>query len=576
MAFVILVGLALMLSLAAPAAAVCPPTDPPTVPNPPLRATLKFVNAPADVTFQSAAQIKLLLQVENCSGSNVLTTEGFSSTDFFRRLFFVGPDGQSIINTTEGGAIVNTGGGDTLRTSLHNFGRHYFCQYRNGVAQNPSIAVVPVETLTASPPFFREYTLDNPNLVTLYALTQPGHYTVNARIPLLTADTGNPAAIFTDCDFFDGNTVVNVANPTQAFTLVSNTLEFIIAASPAAAANSTITGTGPVAANGTATSTVTITLKDAGGFGVGGVTPTFLASGSENTLTACSQTDSLGVSQCTLASTKAETKTLSIATPIVKADGNVTFTPLVLDHLTLTPATTTTASGSYVVYTVEAVDGSNQSLGDVTNTTRLTVKGGKCAGRSCTATATGSHAVTATFSKKIGAGTLNVTPPTYVAKVWVGLKTKPDTGIKFDLQAILRKNGTTVASGMLASAIGGTVSFTGAKLNKIPLLAPGGSVDFSSGTVTLEVLVRNACAKSNRNAGTAELWYNGRKDDAGADRDAGSRLDLADGTTKFYLRDGPSPSLDPNPIAVPAKVSIDVTVGQKCGPFRSIGVWTRP
>ena len=88
---------------------------------------------------------------------------------------------------------------------------------------------------------------------------------------------------------------------------------------------SEISGTGPVIANGSATSTITITLKDSGNNPVEGMIPTFTASGTSNSYDACSPTNSSGISQCTLRSTKAEIKTLSIATPVSKAGGNVTF-----------------------------------------------------------------------------------------------------------------------------------------------------------------------------------------------------------------------------------------------------------
>ncbi len=95
------------------------------------------------------------------------------------------------------------------------------------------------------------------------------------------------------------------------------------------ALNSSITGTGSVTANGVAISTVTITLKDSANVPVSGQVPTFSATntGAANAYGLCSATNSLGVATCTLKSTKAETKTLSIATPVVKADGTVVFTP---------------------------------------------------------------------------------------------------------------------------------------------------------------------------------------------------------------------------------------------------------
>ena len=56
------------------------------------------------------------------------------------------------------------------------------------------------------------------------------------------------------------------------------------AAGAAVVGNSTITGTSPVLADGVATSTVTITLKDAFNNPVSGVSPTFSATGSSNSL----------------------------------------------------------------------------------------------------------------------------------------------------------------------------------------------------------------------------------------------------------------------------------------------------
>jgi len=90
---------------------------------------------------------------------------------------------------------------------------------------------------------------------------------------------------------------------------------------------STITGTGPVTANNTATSTVTITLKDYLGAAVVGVVPTFTANGTGNSYQVCSSSDGSGVSTCTMTSTTAEVKTMSIATPVILSGGTVQFDP---------------------------------------------------------------------------------------------------------------------------------------------------------------------------------------------------------------------------------------------------------
>jgi len=91
---------------------------------------------------------------------------------------------------------------------------------------------------------------------------------------------------------------------------------------------STITGTGPVLANGADLSTVSITLKDENQNVVPGVTPTFSATNtsSGNLYLACSVTNASGVSTCTFASSRYEVKTLSILTPVAVTGGTVTFT----------------------------------------------------------------------------------------------------------------------------------------------------------------------------------------------------------------------------------------------------------
>jgi hypothetical protein len=96
---------------------------------------------------------------------------------------------------------------------------------------------------------------------------------------------------------------------------------------PPVATNSSISGTGPISPNGTSNSNITITLRDQHSNLSPGVTPTFSAtdSGSNNIYGPCSASNSLGVSSCTLASSTAELKTLSITSPFVKVGGTVEF-----------------------------------------------------------------------------------------------------------------------------------------------------------------------------------------------------------------------------------------------------------
>ena len=105
-------------------------------------------------------------------------------------------------------------------------------------------------------------------------------------------------------------------------------LTMTIVAGSASSANSAINGTGPIKADGISTSVITIVLKDDYGNSLVGTTPTFLASGSSNLYDACSATDSSGIATCTLRSTSAGSKALSITSPSYLAGGSVTFTPV--------------------------------------------------------------------------------------------------------------------------------------------------------------------------------------------------------------------------------------------------------
>ncbi len=113
--------------------------------------------------------------------------------------------------------------------------------------------------------------------------------------------------------------------PLVGLSIVAALLFPITASAAPVAANSTISGTSLVVADGSATSTIMITLKDASNVAFSGATPTFTATGSNNTVGGCSPSDVNGVSTCLLTSTTAETKTLSIVTPFVKTGGSVSF-----------------------------------------------------------------------------------------------------------------------------------------------------------------------------------------------------------------------------------------------------------
>jgi hypothetical protein len=93
--------------------------------------------------------------------------------------------------------------------------------------------------------------------------------------------------------------------------------------------------------------------------------------------------------------------------------GTITFTVVAgsLDHLDLTPATATILSGGSVTYSVIGRDAANNSLGDYTALTTLSIApDGSCNNvlHSCTATLGGLHTVTGTASGKTGTATIQV------------------------------------------------------------------------------------------------------------------------------------------------------------------------
>ncbi|HEX5133889.1 MAG TPA: hypothetical protein VFW81_00715, partial [Thermoanaerobaculia bacterium] len=151
------------------------------------------------------------------------------------------------------------------------------------------------------------------------------------------------------------------------------------------------------------------------------------------------------------------------------------------------------------------------------------------------------------------------------ARVWVGLANSDDVGIRFDLRGEVYLNGSQlVGSGELLSAIGGSSGFNNAKLDAIPLtlmaplnLAPGD-------TLSIQLLVRNACSLSGKNSGRARLWFN--------DAAANSRFDATiDTTSDYYLRDAfaLATTAGPGP-----KKTIDVQAGAKCSAYKPFGTWT--
>jgi adhesin/invasin len=190
----------------------------------------------------------------------------------------------------------------------------------------------------------------------------------------------------------------------------------VFTAAAASAANSTITGTGPVVANGTAVSTITITLKDSVNNPVVGQVPTFSATdtSSTNTYGACSATNSSGISTCSFKSLKAESKTLSIVTPVAKTDGIVVFTAgsAVAANSTITGTGPATAdSTSFSTITITLRDTNNNPVSSIVPTFTATNTGAGNTYGTCTASDNSGVSFCSLKSTKAETKTLSIATP---------------------------------------------------------------------------------------------------------------------------------------------------------------------
>jgi hypothetical protein len=84
-------------------------------------------------------------------------------------------------------------------------------------------------------------------------------------------------------------------------------------------------------------------------------------------------------------------------------------------------------------------------------------------------------------------------------------------------------------------------------------------------TLSTKLYVRNTCYGNTRNSGTARLWYN----DASANSQFGATIDHV--AQIYFLQNefvlGTTPGSGP-------KKTIDVEVGQPCGPYKLFGIWS--
>jgi endonuclease G, mitochondrial len=163
-------------------------------------------------------------------------------------------------------------------------------------------------------------------------------------------------------------------------------------------------------------------------------------------------------------------------------------------------------------------------------------------------------------------------------KIWVGLKSSEDAGLRLDLRTVLRVNGTVVASGVLSNVATGSSGFNNALLHSIGMSMTAGAVELPAGAqLAFDVSARRTCsAVVGHNAGVAREWYNGAAIDSGAGRDAGSRLPLtfAGTTSTYFLRNAFALSTVAGSERQPLDVKINSKSACPARPFVPFGTWS--
>lgn len=138
---------------------------------------------------------------------------------------------------------------------------------------------------------------------------------------------------------------------------------------PMSLTNSTIVATGPVTSDGVSASVVLVTLKDADGVAITGVTPTFSATDTQmlNIYGACAVTNNAGQSTCTLKSTYGETKLITLRSPAVLAGNSVEFQDALsgITNSSISATSSITADGvSLSAISLTLKDGSNNPFAE--------------------------------------------------------------------------------------------------------------------------------------------------------------------------------------------------------------------
>jgi outer membrane protein assembly factor BamB len=163
---------------------------------------------------------------------------------------------------------------------------------------------------------------------------------------------------------------------------------------------------------------------------------------------------------------------------------------LPLDHIGLSPASSSITAGGSQTYTATGYDAANNSLGDMTLGTTFTISaGGSCTGAICTATIAGAHTVTGTNSAKTATATLTVNAAAATQLALSGL-TSAAAGTAQTATVTLRDS-----YGNLATGYQGNVHFTSSDA-QATLPADYTFVAGDAGTHTFPVTLKTAGSQS--------------------------------------------------------------------------------
>lgn len=231
------------------------------------------------------------------------------------------------------------------------------------VVFQPGAPSASTSTVTASP---SQVAADGTSTTTLtLTLSDAGGNRI-AQSPVIFSVTGTgntltPSSTTTDANGIATATLRSTRSgqktvTASAGTMSTTTTVTFLAGSPSSL-QSTMASSGPVVANGIATTTFVATIRDGNGNPVTNQPVTFTATGSANTLTPMStQTDQNGMINATLASTKAEQKTVTANVGTFQLSAQVTFFagPPVMSGSSLTVSPTTAPANGSTSVNVQA------------------------------------------------------------------------------------------------------------------------------------------------------------------------------------------------------------------------------